>query len=264
MKELAILYFLIFVVALLFITNYNSILFEFSDLFLLPNLVLAIAVTCFIACLHFIILKKKQKTKGYEMIVAYYLTAFILCFAGLCLFSPPTDGKELLELLPLTGLFILIIGMVHIAIVLSISAFKDFDKSCHCKLLMGLNENGIHNTILKISGDYLQIFSSNLSVLKTMDLKSINSISLVTDEILDEKGKSILGRAVVGGLVFGVVGAVVGGMTGIGTKKEYKLVKLIKIETDDITLLALPDDFSDPSTFVRTCRRHIYQQKEDN
>lgn len=37
--------------------------------------------------------------------------------------------------------------------------------------------------------------------------------------VLEEKEKSVLGRALVGGLILGPVGAIVGGMTGIGTKK---------------------------------------------
>lgn len=38
-------------------------------------------------------------------------------------------------------------------------------------------------------------------------------------EIID-KDKSVIGRAVVGGLILGPVGAVVGGMSGLGTKKQ--------------------------------------------
>lgn len=39
-----------------------------------------------------------------------------------------------------------------------------------------------------------------------------------------QKDKSVLGRAAVGGLLFGKTGAILGGMSGVGqkTKKEYK------------------------------------------
>ena len=40
-----------------------------------------------------------------------------------------------------------------------------------------------------------------------------------------EKDKSVIGRAVVGGLLLGPVGAIVGGMSGIGTKKETKVIQ---------------------------------------
>ena len=40
-----------------------------------------------------------------------------------------------------------------------------------------------------------------------------------------EKDKSVIGRAVVGGLLLGPVGAIVGGMSGIGAKKETKVIQ---------------------------------------
>lgn len=40
-----------------------------------------------------------------------------------------------------------------------------------------------------------------------------------------EKDKSVIGRAVVGGVLLGPVGAVVGGMSGIGTNKNEKVVQ---------------------------------------
>jgi len=39
------------------------------------------------------------------------------------------------------------------------------------------------------------------------------------------KDKSVIGRAIVGGLLLGPVGAIVGGMSGIGTKTKTKQVK---------------------------------------
>lgn len=48
-----------------------------------------------------------------------------------------------------------------------------------------------------------------------------------------EKDKSVIGRAIVGGLLLGPVGAIVGGMSGIGTKQE---TKIIKNEKEDIYL----------------------------
>jgi hypothetical protein len=41
------------------------------------------------------------------------------------------------------------------------------------------------------------------------------------DEIT-EKDKSVIGRAVIGGVLLDPVGAVVGGMSGLGTKQEIK------------------------------------------
>ena len=64
-------------------------------------------------------------------------------------------------------------------------------------------------------------------------------ISLQYDQITDvfhgiqselvEKDRSVIGRAVAGGLLFGGVGAVVGGMSGVGKKKEKTVTKLLLI-----------------------------------
>ena len=45
------------------------------------------------------------------------------------------------------------------------------------------------------------------------------------EKAIIEKDKSVIGRAVVGGLLLGPVGAIVGGMSGIGTKKENVIVQ---------------------------------------
>ena len=64
-----------------------------------------------------------------------------------------------------------------------------------------------------------------------LDIKEVkNSVSLRYDQIIDifyglqteivSQGKSVIGRAVAGGLIFGGVGAVVGAVSGTGTKDK--------------------------------------------
>lgn len=64
-----------------------------------------------------------------------------------------------------------------------------------------------------------------------LDIKEVkNSVSLRYDQITDifyglqtevvEQSKSVIGRAVAGGLLFGKVGAVVGAVSGTGTKEK--------------------------------------------
>lgn len=62
------------------------------------------------------------------------------------------------------------------------------------------------------------------------------------DEIT-EKDKSVIGRAVVGGLLLGPVGAIVGGMSGIGTKQKVKKGNVdlyLYIKTSDREFLLKP------------------------
>jgi hypothetical protein len=49
------------------------------------------------------------------------------------------------------------------------------------------------------------------------DILSINLEG--QNQLFEQKNKSVIGRAIVGGLIFGPVGAIVGGMTGIGQKQ---------------------------------------------
>ncbi|NPV51659.1 MAG: hypothetical protein HPY60_10770 [Candidatus Methanofastidiosum sp.] len=57
------------------------------------------------------------------------------------------------------------------------------------------------------------------------------------EQLYEMKDKSVIGRAVIGGLILGPVGAIIGGMTGIG-KKEVKsnmpeMILSISYESDD-------------------------------
>lgn len=44
------------------------------------------------------------------------------------------------------------------------------------------------------------------------------AIDLITTQTFKEKNKSVVGRSIAGGFLFGPTGAVIGGMTGLGTK----------------------------------------------
>ena len=56
----------------------------------------------------------------------------------------------------------------------------------------------------------------SVGILET-DILSINLEG--QNQLFEQKNKSVIGRAVVGGLIFGPVGAIVGAMTGISQKK---------------------------------------------
>lgn len=48
----------------------------------------------------------------------------------------------------------------------------------------------------------------------------ICGVSIVTEQQIEQVQKGVLGRAAVGGVLLGPVGAIVGGMTGLGTEKK--------------------------------------------
>ncbi|WP_286149563.1 MULTISPECIES: hypothetical protein [Bacillota] len=53
-------------------------------------------------------------------------------------------------------------------------------------------------------------------------LQNIINVSVVTDKDIVEKSKSVLGRAAIGGLLIGPLGAIVGGISGTGNKVKNK------------------------------------------
>ncbi|MBY6797074.1 hypothetical protein HYH85_12510 [Clostridium botulinum] len=84
---------------------------------------------------------------------------------------------------------------------------------------------------------------------------NINFNKLVTIDIIHEKdiietNKNSVGRAMVGGVLLGSLGAVIGGISGVGTKKSSKLrtflvinykskdeeIKVISFEIENITM----------------------------
>lgn len=59
---------------------------------------------------------------------------------------------------------------------------------------------------------------SNFSV----SLSQITNAEVKTESEVIEQNKSVIGRGIVGGLLFGGLGAIIGGMSGTGTVKRYR------------------------------------------
>ncbi|MFQ9545604.1 MAG: hypothetical protein ACLR02_11350 [Clostridium sp.] len=72
--------------------------------------------------------------------------------------------------------------------------------------------------------------------------EQITGINVTSEEEILEKSKSVTGRAVIGGVLLGPLGAIVGGMSGIGDKKKektrYYLIINYKSKDDEIKVLS--------------------------
>lgn len=79
-------------------------------------------------------------------------------------------------------------------------------------ILVGLEiyEKGVHINVMRS-------FRKKHFALASQDIKGV-AIER-QEKIVEEKSKSVVGRAVLGGVLLGPLGAVVGGMSGIGSKK---------------------------------------------
>lgn len=77
-------------------------------------------------------------------------------------------------------------------------------------------------------------------------------------QIVEQKSKSIVGRALLGGLLFGTVGAIVGGMTGLGTEQikisEIDNILVIKIARSEtyLTFSVLDKHVLEVEEFVKS------------
>jgi hypothetical protein len=67
-----------------------------------------------------------------------------------------------------------------------------------------------------------------------ISITDIKEITIEKGGIIDVQSKSVLGRAIVGGLIFGPIGALIGGASGV----KDKVIK----ESDNLVILAQTDE----------------------
>ncbi|MBU3107137.1 hypothetical protein [Clostridium gasigenes] len=75
-----------------------------------------------------------------------------------------------------------------------------------------------------------------------LKLDQITGVTVISEKDVVEKSKSTVGRAVVGGVLLGPLGAIVGGMSGIGNKvkssTKYFMVINYKSREEEIKVLS--------------------------
>lgn len=106
---------------------------------------------------------------------------------------------------------------------------KNGDRSVNLSFIDGI-PGYVRGTAISLSIEK----DTNYLTIRPRAFKQLPEVSIAMDrlvgvtvaneqEILEkEKEKSVVGRAVIGGVLLGPLGAIVGGMTGIGTKTKSK------------------------------------------
>ena len=99
--------------------------------------------------------------------------------------------------------------------------------------------------------------------------EQITGINVTSEKEILEKSKSVTGRAVVGGVLLGPLGAIVGGMSGIGDKKKekthYYLIINYKAKDDEIKVLSfeVTNSLGQWDKFIEHVRKRINANNGD-
>ena len=132
----------------------------------------------------------------------------------------------------------------------------------------GLDIREEANCILKITNYHLKYCDIRGQVIKEISLKDIINVGVINDKHLKEKNKSVIGRGIAGGLLFGSVGLVLGGLSGTGTKQikedvQYIVVNYNENNENKVISVYVNGAFSGTS-FVKKLNNIVNLSKEEN
>ncbi|MED3625588.1 hypothetical protein G4Z05_16205 [Bacillus thermocopriae] len=104
-----------------------------------------------------------------------------------------------------------------------------------------------------------------------LSLDQVKRVQHLTEYQLVEKQKSVIKRAVVGGLLFGPLAAIVGGISGIGTKQTKEIQNFLSIDFIDkageehtAVFLLSKISMEDITRFVKDVNEKVgYEEKID-
>jgi len=100
-----------------------------------------------------------------------------------------------------------------------------------------------------------------------LQFEQITGVGVISEKDIIEKSKSTVGRAVVGGVVLGPLGAIIGGMSGIGNKNKnethYYMVVNYKSKDEETKVVSFEIVGASLhwSSFVEEFRKRITTQK---
>lgn len=131
--------------------------------------------------------------------------------------------------------FILLLIASTIAIINSSDNAKEGKLlSLKYKYICGI-PNLMDGEIIRLSSDEEKIKIENLQFQQKylIPKDKVISKSITSSNMLTEKQKSVIGRSIVGFALGGGVGAIVGGVSGVGTKQTTELVNFLVINYKD-------------------------------
>lgn len=96
---------------------------------------------------------------------------------------------------------------------------------------LGIKVDG--SCFIKLTNYHLQICDYAKRIILNIDLKNIVNAAVISDKELIEKDKSVIARGLVGGVLFGGVGLLLGGLSGVGSKHKNKQIDYLIVNYKD-------------------------------
>lgn len=164
------------------------------------------------------------------------LVTFGICFFIWC--AIVINAPENISLIITIG--IIIIGFIKFCIFI----YKKNQNSpkvlpfYHIEGIKNLNQNEIIN--LEIASDSIVFFQKGKSPLLSIEINKIDNVQTLQEYENTEQNKSVIGRALVGGLLLGGVGAIVGGISGVGTKTKQNTLYYLEITAGENIIVLKP------------------------
>lgn len=116
-----------------------------------------------------------------------------------------------------------------------------------------------------LKDNVLSIIPSAGNSLLKLNVDQLTGINSFTDVQIQEANKSVVGRAAIGGILFGGLGAVVGGMSGLSSKKKRKYRSFLVLnyrssDTEEIKVLSFETGLPVSSKFLKAVQVKMPQQ----
>lgn len=99
------------------------------------------------------------------------------------------------------------------------------DKGYQCRFTGRVSETtGVsvipHGILLTVSLNNDSITIENSDISFTLERSQVANSGFFTEQDIIAKNKNVVGRSIAGGLLFGGMGAVIGGLSGVGSKNK--------------------------------------------
>lgn len=108
----------------------------------------------------------------------------------------------------------------------------------HIEGIKFLNQNEPVN--VEVFEDSIKIYQKKDNILLTIENDKIDNVQMLQEYESTQENKSVIGRAIVGGLLLGPIGAGIGAISGVGTKTKTNVQYYLEITSGENKIILAP------------------------